>query len=108
VQKLESTLEPAGFSHAEFQDCCMLDNINIPNNISEIHCNAFYGCVSLQRLVMPSKISFVHKFAFGIKKTNLQVIYNETHTKVMKEIIDKCKDVVDFRMEPCLLSIFSS
>ncbi|MCR5303294.1 MAG: leucine-rich repeat protein, partial [Lachnospiraceae bacterium] len=48
-----------------FYNCIMLEEISLPDGLTEIPYNAFYGCTSLKTVKIPSGVVYIESYAFG-------------------------------------------
>jgi hypothetical protein len=47
-----------------FYNCVNLNDISLPSNLKKIGCNAFRQCFSLTTIVIPESVDFIGKYSF--------------------------------------------
>lgn len=73
-----------------FANCTSLENINLPEGLTDIKKGAFSGCTSLKNIVIPESVTSIGDVAFS-GCTNLESIdLPDSLTDLGEEIFDQC------------------
>ncbi len=76
-----------------FEDCKLLNNIDIPQSVTKIGYNAFAGCELLEELVIPAKVEHIGRGAFSSCKSLTEMVIPENVTVVEDELFKDCESL---------------
>lgn len=79
----------AGF----FEGCTNLENVEIPEGVRWIDCEAFKGCTSLESITLPRSMVEIYEYAFE-GCSNLRHIKMPVHTVINSHAFIGCPEVI--------------
>ena len=81
-----------------YQQCKSLQQIVIPDSVTEIDYSAFKGCTSLQQIVIPDSVTEIGENAFNGCTSLQQIVIPDSVTKIGKNAFWRCISVVHSKM----------
>lgn len=71
-------------------NCSGLIEIHIPNSVSSIGANAFYGCTNLKNIIIPNKVTFIEERTFYECKGLVSVVIPNSVKSIGTEAFNGC------------------
>lgn len=90
---LENVVIPEGVTEigdSAFEDCKSLKNVAIPDTVTQIGCDAFHGCTSLQSVTIPNSVTKIESSIFSGCSSLPSIIIPEGVTKIGKSAFYGC------------------
>lgn len=93
--KFEDNSKLNAIDNSVFYDCHSLENIVLPNTITEIDNSAFYNCISLKEMLLPNSLTKLGSSVFYGCKSLAKVNIPNQLTSIPDAIFSGCTDLVE-------------
>lgn len=92
-------------NYSAFLNCTELQEIIIPDSVESIGGQAFYGCINLTSVKLPSKLKKIEQRTFGDCRVLKNINIPETVTEIGEIAFGGCLSLKDVKLPKKLLSI---
>lgn len=81
-----------------FDSCGSLTSVTIPNSVTLINSNAFYGC-GLTELNIPDSVTFINLEAFMANRSLRTVVIGAGITNISNSVFKNCEALMNFTIK---------
>lgn len=102
VRCIGSKICDDGYPHSAFENNTIIESVVIPNTVTDIGDDAFYGCISLKKVYIPNGVEYVHMGAFQNCPSLESITFPESVISSVLPFDDRCvnlKEIVVLNKE---------